>query len=129
MELTDLIHWFKSLLLNQVICTFGIFCLDMILIENIQMENPRHVIDAMSSLQLVLKLRWYCGFLCFFFYDCRKSIQQLIVKLFDCGIAYSMRSILMSYLLMMKDKRWNNKGWIQGLKEGRRCWIEFLIFL
>ena len=124
-----LTHWFKSLLLNQVICTFGIFCLDMILIENIQMENPRHVIDAMSSLQLVLNLWWNCGFLCFLFYDCRKSIHQLMVKLFDRGIAYRMMSIMMSYLLMMKDKRRKNKGWIQGLKEGRSCWIGFLMIL
>ena len=128
-----LIHWFKSLLLNFVICTFGIFCLDMILIEIIQMENPRHVIDAMSSMQLGLIIWWYCVVQCGFFYVCRKGVTKLIMKLFvvnlDSTNVDCRKAIMLSHIWRMKDKREYNKGGIQGLKVDRSCWNEFLMLL
>ncbi|CAH1440394.1 unnamed protein product [Lactuca virosa] len=75
----ELCYWFESLLSNHVTCTYGIFYLDMIFIEIIQMENPRHVIDAMSSMKLVLiswsfavSLLWFG--LCLI---CRNFLQRL----------------------------------------------------
>ncbi|KAL7616874.1 hypothetical protein Lser_V15G04043 [Lactuca serriola] len=42
-------HWLESFLSNHVTCTYGIFCLDMILIEITQIENPRHKGEAMDG--------------------------------------------------------------------------------
>ena len=128
-EIDGLIHWIKSLLLNHVICTFGILYLDMIFFENIQMENPRHVIDAMSSLQLVLILWWFWCFIYFLFFDCRMILLLMIVKLVEVGIAYSRRFNLRSYIVMIKDIRWSNRGWIQELIGRRRCWFDIVKFL
>ena len=72
-------HWCESFLLYHVTCTCGIFCLDMILIEIIQIENPRHVIDAMSSMKLIL-IFWCFGvsLLCFgLCLWCRKLLQWM----------------------------------------------------
>ena len=74
-------YWLESLLSNHVTCTYGIFCLDMILIEITQRENPRHVIDAMSSMKLNL-IRWWFGviLLCFVLcLWCRMEWQWMVL--------------------------------------------------
>ena len=72
-------QWLGSFLSNHLTCTYGIFCLDMIFYEIIQIENPRHVIDAMSSMKLILKFwsfgvsLWFVGF-CIL---CRKLLHWM----------------------------------------------------
>ena len=77
--------WLGSSLSNHLTCTKGIFNLDMIICEIIQIENPRHVIDAMSSLKLILNFWslgigfWFVG-ICIL---CRNLLQWMKMDISD----------------------------------------------
>ncbi|CAH1421037.1 unnamed protein product [Lactuca virosa] len=125
----ELCYWFESLLSNHVTCTCGIFCLDMILIEIIQMENPRHVIDAMSSMKLVLNLwRVGGGFLWIgLFLVCRKFLQRMELVYISIQMDSLLLKAMRKLFLFEEDKRSKRKRRIDGRRSGRRLWIESLI--
>ena len=118
-------RWLESLLFNHVTCTYGICCLDMILIEIIQIVNPRHVIDAMSSMKLNL-IHWCFGiiFLCFYLsLWCRKAKQRLVVGN-SCG---EIMDFLLKTLKDVMDKgRDRSFGSICCL--GHSCFIRDVMF-
>ncbi|CAH1447974.1 unnamed protein product [Lactuca virosa] len=137
---------FESLLSNQVACTPGNFCLDMIFVEIIQIGFPRHVIDAMSSLKLNKFYFWFVSFWIGLLY--RFLVQHRQICFWSRWIIFQMVSLKYNWrrtvswqirrwiqvrqmvifkessrLVLQIDRLQSEWWWSEGWKNGRRLWI------
>lgn len=114
-----------SLLSVFVTCTIGGFYLGMIFSEIIRMEFPRHVINAMSSMQLFDIDGWFVVFVACFWMNFMHRYNSMIL------LPGKSRSLLYrscenkDWIGWLRSKRWRTECW----KQSNSNWNEILWFL